>query len=126
MEVDFHTTFKKNLLIFYCAGFANPPENVTCFAQDRSSNLNFLPKAILEWDLPSLTTNYLEYYAVNYGQEEYLTMNTSLEINLPYDQLDVEFQVYVKAIDRILRDGSIASCAIKNTLERRTCKLQFY
>lgn len=77
---------------------------------------------MLQWNPPKLVTNYLGSYGVKYNAKEYLTNNTTLEISLRFDQLAVVFQVYVKAIDQILRDGAVAFCEIQSTLERRTCE----
>ena len=104
------------------AGFANPPEDFTCYAQDQSSRIDSPPSAILQWNPPIFFANYLGIYGVKYDTMEHLTPNTSLEINLHFDQSNVVFQVYVQAIDQILRDGAIATCEIQSTLERRTCE----
>lgn len=91
-----------------------------------SLNLNSPPKAILHWSPPNLIAYPLGDYVVTYNQEEYPTSNTSLEIDLMFDQLNVGFHVYVKSLDRVLKNGALAYCEIQSTLERRTCELRTY
>lgn len=84
------------------------------------------PQALLRWDPPNLDTNSLGKYAVMYDEEEYVTNNTFLEINLMFDKMNVGFDVYVKSADRVLRDGVTSYCEIQSTLERRTGELHIF
>lgn len=118
----------QQLELFNHAGFANPPEDLTCHAQDQSFNIDSPPKVVLNWNFPNLNTSAIEEFIAVYKQYYnkdiiYHTGNTFLEIDLDFDVLGAEFQVYVKnSISPHLKNGTKAFCEISSTLERRTCE----
>ncbi len=107
-------------------GYANPPQRFTCRAMDSNRSANSLPRAILMWDPPTLSTIPIEQYIVKYTDQDnkdmcFYTNNTYFEINLMRDRFFVNFEVAVFSNDSLLI-GAKSTCQIVDTLERRVGK----
>lgn len=83
-----------------------------------------LPKVMLDWDSPTLNTNSITLYIVEYDGQVYITNKTSFEIDLQDDLLFVNLYVSVlNDASKSFTNGTRSNCSILSTLERRTCKL---
>lgn len=106
------------LMTISSVGFANPPENFTCIARNKSFEL--------QWNLPNFNTTLIDNYAVKYENKEYLTNHTFKIIPFEYDQIYVDFQVYVKnQYSTYIENGIPSNCQVISSLERVTCKFAF-
>lgn len=110
----------------YIIGFANPPKNFTCYAEDQSLNSS-IPKIVLHWSPPNFINTDLYNYSINMrtrsNYSSYLTKPnyTSYEIYLTQEEENLVFDISLKnnvPIRNPDRTNAATWCSILSTTDR--------